>query len=61
MKVVKLTRTYHRTLREDRSACLYNVGEIAGFPDAEANQLIAEGGAVEVQTDENAEQPNDDE
>ena len=59
MKVVKFTRTYHRTLREDRSAGLYNVGETAGFPDDEANALIAEGKAVEVQTHEK-EDPHDD-
>jgi len=61
MKVVKLTSTYHRNFREGRfnSACLYNVGEVAGFSDAEADQLIAEGKAMEVQADEK-ENPHDD-
>jgi hypothetical protein len=62
MKVVKLTRAYHRNFREGRfnSACLYNVGEVAGFSEAEADHLIATGGAVEVKANEAAKEPNDD-
>jgi hypothetical protein len=60
MKVVRLIRRYERPLREHDNAGLYNVGETAGFPDAEADQLIAEGRAVEVPSDEATQQPNDD-
>lgn len=62
MKTVRLLTRYERTARDpdrfDRptvgqlaeycTATLYNPGEIAGFPDDEANALIAAGTAVEV-------------
>ncbi len=48
MKTVRLTRTYHRQLRDNQRPSLYNVGELAGFPDDEADRLIATGMAVEV-------------
>lgn len=48
MKVVRLTRRYERQQRQDQRASLYNVGELVGLNDDEADRLIAAGAAVEV-------------
>ena len=48
MKVVRLTRRYERQHRVDQHGGLYNVGEMVGLNDEEADRLIAAGAAVEV-------------
>jgi hypothetical protein len=52
MKVVRLTRRYERQMRENQRPGLYNVGELVGLNDDEADRLIAAGAAVEVSKDE---------
>lgn len=51
LKCVRLTARYERRLRDNgdgdyRTCSLYNVGEVVGLPDDEADALIAAGKAV---------------